>query len=258
MTYGFEIDPAGGWLCGHCGQTGFAINMEGDDMAMSIPWDVVALRVTAEKEVQTETVRVMVSGNLVAAGDDTGKTKAMLSAALAKVHDGQWSLTTARRGEDPSGMERVSVAASIRVKEHLTAGLVERLKQASRAGLQLHLDRILTRPPKAEMDKVLEELRQQLYQRAREEAELLNRLLPAEEGKWRVGSIEFAEVSEESDRAGRAPKHYASASFSARADLDDSDPDPDLPVSTRTVLEAKVQLKRLSIAAPEGGFCGEG
>lgn len=259
FMYRLEITGSGAWGCGHCGWSGYGEwEQEGDGVGMSIPWDVVVLRLRAHKQVQTDTVRVFVSGNLLASGDDTGKVKAMLSEALSKVIDGQWSLTTARRGEDPSGMERVSVAASLRVKEHLTAGLVERLKEASRAGLQLHLDRIVTRPPKAEMDKVVEELRQQLYQRARDEAELLNRLLPAAEGKWRVGGIEFAEIDGEAGHTLHPEMREMSARFrTSRTDGDASEADPDLPVSTRTILEAKVQLKRLSVAAPERGFFGD-
>jgi hypothetical protein len=269
FTYRVEVSDAGASKCGHCGWTWLGMadgtsdgtgHTEGD-MATNIPWDVVALRLRAEMQVETETVRVFVSGNLLASGDDTGSTHAMLSAALSKVIDGQWLLSTARRGEDPSGMERVSVAASLRVKEHLTAGLVERLKQASRAGLQLHLDHILTRPPQAEMDKAIADLRQQLYQRARDEAELLNRLIPADEGKWRVGSMEFSEIEAEhasrGSHASRGPQaQYREVSSGAPAGSDD--PDPDLPVSTRTILEAKVQFKRLSVAAPERGSSARG
>ncbi|MBS0197225.1 MAG: hypothetical protein JSR77_10750 [Planctomycetes bacterium] len=224
-------------------------------MATNIPWDVVALTLKAEREMQAETVRVFVSGNLLLAGEDTGKSKAALAEALSKVIDGKWALTTARRGEDPSGMERVSVAASIRVKEHLTAGLTERLKQASRAGLQLQLSRIVTRPPKAEMDAVIAELRQELYEKARTEADLLNRLLPADEGTWRIGGIQFDQTTEEDEhRARQTRQEFMSLGINERDGRGDSSGEQDLAVSTKIVLLARVELKRLSVAAPEGGF----
>jgi hypothetical protein len=229
-------------------------------MATSIPWDVVTLVIRSEKEVQAETVRVFVSGELLASGDDTARTKAVLAEALSKVIDAPWSLTTARRGEDRSGMERVSVSASVRVPEHRTAGLVERLKQASRAGLQLHLDRIATRPPRSEMDKVKESLRQEVYQKAKDEAERLKGVLPAEEGKWRVSAIEFVQGSDDNEHLARlmqertVVRHPSSVGDLSEGQGDDG---PDLPVSTRAVVQAKVKLKRLSIAAPRGGFFAE-
>jgi hypothetical protein len=259
FLYRLGVAVSGGWTCGHCGWTGTNIfSTEGDGMGITIPWDVVTLRIKAEKQMQVETVRVFVSGNLLSSGEDTAKTKASLAAALSKVIDAPWALTTARRGEDPSGMERVSVAASVRVKEHLTAGLVERLKQASRAGLQLHLDRIATRPPRSEMDKVIEGLRHEIYERAKSEADILNSVLPAEEGKWRVGEVDFAELDELDDHPQRPIRDMPSVRYQSMQNRAEENAEPDLPVTTRATLEAKVRLKRLSIAPPEHGFFSEG
>lgn len=256
FKYGLEGGSADGWACRHCGWAGQNIlNLEGDDMGTSIPWDVVTLRIKAAKQVESETVRVFVSGNLLAGGDDTARTKAVLAEALSKVIDAPWSLITARRGEDPSGMERVSVGASVRVKEHLTAGLVERLKRASRAGLQLRLDGISNRPPASEMEKAVGGLRQEVYQKARAEADRLNEFLPTEEGKWRVAHIEFNESGQDDDRP-RPIRDHASVRYMRAPASEGGETEPDLPTTTRAVLEAKVQLKRLSVAAPQGGFFG--
>src|ERR1051326_6362142 len=99
---------------------------------MQIPFDEVQCELSAERDIVTDSVRVVVQATLTLAGKDSTRVKATLGEVLSGVLDGNWQFSSIEREEDKSGMEQAVAVASARVKEHATGGLVERLTKASR------------------------------------------------------------------------------------------------------------------------------
>lgn len=224
---------------------------------MQIPWDEVQCEIRAERDIVSDTVRVVVQASLTLAGQDSAKVRATLSDVLTSVLDGKWQFSSIDRDEDKSGMEQVVTVASARVKEHLTGGLVERLTKVSKPGLRLSLRDIITRPPRSDIDKARVDARRDIYEAAQREAELLNQVYAnAPSGlSWRVGGIRIDEVLVEPARSRRAMAMMARTRYSSSvADHMEDDSSPDIAVSTRLTLKGTVKLKRPSVEPPEGGF----
>lgn len=233
------------------------ISFNSEAQTVNIPWDKVYCDLKVEKDIQSDTVRVYVLCTLSVSGSDSGRIRPVLDEALANVLDGKWQFASIERAEDKSGLERVVVIATIRVKEHHAGGLVDRLKQASRAGLQLTLQRLLTRPPRADVDKARLELRRRIYEQALQEAATLNEVC-AGESPWRVGGIRVQEQLHDAEDRRRmisivAYRSAGSGSTPPGGQREGADLPADIEVGTRLVIEGSVTLKRPSVALPKDG-----
>ena len=182
---------------------------------MELAWDRSTCELKARRTVTTDTVRVFVQATVTQSGEHPAEPRGeqssaastsarssatggnapgdVVGAALATVLAAAWGVSGASREEDSAGMERVRLVATARVPEQQAAGLVDRLRRASRPGLRLKLQRIEYRPPLARIDAALRELRQEIYREARREAELLNAELPSDTMPWRVGNVQITE-----------------------------------------------------------------
>jgi hypothetical protein len=229
---------------------------------MQIPWDEVTFPLTIEHGIVSDTVRVGVRATLSIAGADAVRVRSMVGEVLGTLLDGEWQFSAVEREEDKSGMEQVVTLATIRVPEHRTGGLVERIARASKPGLKLALVSISARPPKQEIDRARAEVRRQVYERAKEEEARLNQVYaPATPNEgWRVGSIsikeQLVEPSTSRGRSQRATREHLSYGSTSLPEPAEDEYGPDFQVSTRLVVEASVRLKRPSVAPPSGGFFG--
>jgi hypothetical protein len=230
-----------------------------EDLMLHLPWDEVVCDLVAKKELATETVRVTVVAALTTTAETAPRMRAVVADALKSTLNAEWAFAAVERGEDNSGMERAAVSATTRVREQETAGLVERLKAASKPGLRLTLGAIEYTPPRAEIAAAFRELRRQVYKDAQAEADLLNQDLSTSE-RWRVGSIRIETHTESPERPIRDPRLREMASLGMRmrrstsASADEEPEDESVSAVTRLTVTAKVTLKRPSIPAPEGGY----
>jgi hypothetical protein len=195
--------------------------------------DTVVLELSAEDFVRTETAEVVVVAEAAATGADTGKARAdLLAAVRGLAPEGDWRLVRFAPSTDSAGLERWYAEAQARLPEGSLGGLAERARGASRPGLQLRVDRIEFMPTLAEVEAAKARLRAEVYRRAREEAETLNRVYQGR--AFRIGSIGFVE----GDGAPR-PKPMMRAAPTAEMA---AAPEP-LPVGDRLRLDARVVLR---------------
>ncbi len=253
-------------VCDHCGHVFRPdYDMTEEEAFMQIPWDDVQCTIKLERDIVSDTARVVVNATIALASEDSARVRAILTDALSGVLGGGWEFASIERAEDSSGMEQVVAVASTRVKEHLTGGLVDRLAKASRPGMKLSLAGIITSPPKAEILKASLELRKAVYEAAQKEADTLNELYKSTgtDQAWRVGGIVIEEqliAPKRPSRTGETHLPYITRHRSVAVSMPDDDdmdpPSPDVQVSTRLLFTAKVRLKRLSVPVPAGGLFG--
>ena len=228
---------------------------------MDIPWDQVRCILSVRRDIVSDTVRVDSKVTMSLAGEDAAQFRDIVRKALGAALDGRWDFKSVNRKEEGSGMEQMCVIATTRVPEHRTAGLVDRLRTASRPGLKLELEEIHYRPPHTEIKKVAAELRQELYQLAQNEADRLNELLPTDSIPWRVARVDVAEAELGEPRLPRAfsQRHYSSSFVRSMAMAEGaSKEDPDFSASLRVEVKAKVMLQRLSLPLAPAAFYQHG
>ena len=215
---------------------------------MDLAWDRITCELHARRTVISDTVRVYVQATVTQGATDTAELRHTMVGALTPVLEGTWSVNNVSRSEDDAGMERVRLVATIRVPEHLTSGLVDRLRKANRAGLKLELQRVDYRPPRKQIDAAQREMRQEVFREAQTEADLLNASLPSDTVPWRVGG---AQLTETVGRSGETPVGRAlaiSRSYSS-SDARDAEPTegPNVEAGIQLEVTAKVTLSRLSL-----------
>ena len=145
----------------------------------SSPLNLVTFQLNAEQWVTTQTAKVIV--NINAAMGTTG---------LANVHQdviqrlellsqkAAWHVTSFRRSQDSSGLERVIVRAEARLPESALAKLRDSAKRISRPGLKVTIADIQFTPSWKEIQGVRAVLRSKIYGLAKKELAHLNKVYP--------------------------------------------------------------------------------
>lgn len=221
-------------------------------MTPSIPWDTVKVEYSLEDTINSASVRVFVRATMLMDPAGAERANETLREALRAVIDERWSISQVDRQEDPTGLEHVVTVATVRVDQELTAGLIARMREASRSGLKLELMRFMQRPPAVEVAAAMKELRRQAYDRANEEADLLNSVLTDPNRIWSVGKM----VIEEHLKASDDPMQESAAYLTRPRDVrrEDFGDDDGSMTSNVVTLKATVILQRPSVEPPAGGF----
>ncbi len=152
--------------------------------------DSVTLDLSAEDWVETATARVTISLDAAVPGGDAGKVRAdMLKAVGGLVSGATWRFSSFDRSQDQSDLERSHAELETRLKESDLGGLADKAKQASKPGLQLHVEDIDFTPTLAETEAARAKLRNQIYAQVNDELKRLSASEP--DRKFRVGTIDF-------------------------------------------------------------------
>lgn len=159
--------------------------------------DEIVLHLTAEGWVETKTARVVAVADVAIAAENRNAVRDRMMASLKKLSpDAEWRIGEFVRTEDSAGLERWRVSAEARLPESALGGLDERAKSLSQPGLQLRIQAVQFTPTLEEREAALALLRNQLYEKAKEEAARVAKLWP--ERNFRVARINVGE-------AGRRP-----------------------------------------------------
>ncbi|MGB8276189.1 MAG: hypothetical protein WCF16_13070 [Alphaproteobacteria bacterium] len=155
-----------------------------------LPPDSVALTLSAEDWVETDTALVRLAVDSAMEADAVAAARGRIKAALAALVPGaEWHITDFNRDRDASGLERWHLVAEARVPEAALDGLYDRAKKASRPGEQMTVIGIDFVPTVAEREKVLAGLRATLYGRVKDELARLNGVYS--DRSFRVRAIDF-------------------------------------------------------------------
>jgi uncharacterized protein YggE len=153
------------------------------------PDDTVSFDLSAEEWVTTKTARVMLNAEASVNASSEGSMRADMMKAVNDAAKADWRMTSFNRMLDQTGMERWSVSFEARLPEASLSGLAERLKKASKPGMQLRVGTIDFTPSNEEMEAARAALRTKIFKDAGEQLTSLNTTLPGR--SYRISQIVF-------------------------------------------------------------------
>ncbi|MEM8915984.1 MAG: hypothetical protein AAGC83_09105 [Pseudomonadota bacterium] len=152
--------------------------------------DRISLDLSAEDWVSTDEPKVTVGVEAAFQGADAASVRAEILATLDSLsEDAEWRFVRFNRSVGPAGLEQFSAAAEARLADIALDGLVEKIDEAERPGLELDLLSVAFTPTLAERQAVASDLRARIYEMAAEELDQVNGAYPDRD--FRVASIEF-------------------------------------------------------------------
>ncbi|MEM6491540.1 MAG: hypothetical protein AAF684_06540, partial [Pseudomonadota bacterium] len=143
-----------------------AVAVAGAAQAQTLPPepDTIALTLSAEDWVETQTAKVTARVDATLAGEQAGDARGEALRALSgAAEDAVWRITAFSRSQDASGLERFAITAETRLPEAQLSGLAERAEEGSRPGLRARIVNVDFTPTRAEREAKLAELRAKLY-----------------------------------------------------------------------------------------------
>lgn len=198
--------------------------------------DEIVLNLSAEGWVETKTARVVAVADVAIAAETRSAVRNRMIDALKKLSpEADWRISQFTRNQDPAGLERWRVTAEARLPEAALGGLDERAKQQSQPGLQLRIQAIQFTPTLEEREATLADLRDQIYEQAKAEADRVAKLWP--ERNFRVARIEIG--GPVSRPMPRMAQEFNSVQAAAPADAGGGDA---VSVAQKLTLQATVTL----------------
>ncbi len=160
----------------------------GEDQGMV--QDQITLNVIKEGWVTTKSARVYVHFDITQQQETAAQLKNQIMESLKKLApEPDWHITSSRESKDRTGLNRWNVSAEARVAEKSISGLADRAEQAGRPGFKIRISQVDFSPSLAETQKLMGDLRSEIYAEARAEADRLNAALPGR--KYRVWMVDF-------------------------------------------------------------------
>lgn len=199
--------------------------------------DEVVLNLAVEGWVETKTARVVAVADVAIAAENRNTVRDRMMAALKKLSpEADWRIGQFIRSTDPAGLERWRVSAEARLAEAALGGLDERAKQQSQPGLQLRIQAIQFTPTLEEREAALADLRDQIYEQAKAEADRLAKIWP--ERNFRVARIDIGGPIER-PMPRMAAQEFGGVAAAAPADAGGGEA---LSVAQKLTLQATVTL----------------
>lgn len=138
--------------------------------------DTVIFQIAAKQWVSTETAVLSVSIHATLSDADLVKARASIMDKLAKIASGDWHLIQFDRSQDNSGLQTLFVEAQARVPQNKLTQVYQTAKSLSKPGASYEISGIEFKPSLEEIQQVRAQLRERLYQQARDELLRLNKV----------------------------------------------------------------------------------
>ena len=195
--------------------------------------DTVVFQLSAKQWVSTQTALLNVSIHATLSNADLVKARADIMDKLAKIAAGDWHLTQFDRSQDSSGLQTLYVQAQARVPQNKLTSVYQTAKAVSKPGSSYDIAEIAFKPSLEEVQQVRAQLRERLYQQARDELSRLNKVYSGQ--NYSVNTLNFFEEGES------VPVSQKMATVNAVVMSAASAPAPNLTVSNELVMTATVQ-----------------
>lgn len=154
--------------------------------------DQVTLSLTVEDWVRSETAKVALTVDAAGQGTEAATLRDELAKAARAVADkADWRIVSLVRQPDNAGLDRWHAVIEARLPEAQLANLGDRVKKASRPGLQVQVGGVDFEPTLAEIEAARGELRARVYKQVDAELDRLKAAFP--DRAYRVGRIDFGE-----------------------------------------------------------------
>lgn len=153
------------------------------------PDDSISLSLSAEGWVTTKTARVLVNVNAAVSGDNAGTTRDSMIKTVNALGGGEWRLISFNRNQSNNGLENWFAQFENRLPEADLNGLHDKVKKASKPGMQLDVGGIEFTPTLAENQATEATLRKTILEQANAELKSIQATFP--ERGYRVSTISF-------------------------------------------------------------------
>ena len=205
-------------------------------LAPDLVLDTVVFHVAAKQWVSTQTALLSVNINATLTNADLVKARADVMERLAKIAVGEWHLTQFDRSQDSSGLEKLYVQAQVRVPQSNLTNIYQSAKSVSKPGASYEVGTVEFTPSLAEVEHIREQLREQLYQQARDELVRLNKVYTGQ--NYTLNNLVFSD--------GEIMPLYQSKVYKGQGEMNAlattaQAPAPALVVSNELTLTAMVQ-----------------
>lgn len=150
----------------------------------------VTLQLQTELWIKTQTALVTVGINAAVADQDIGSIQMNVMNKLKQLSDkSEWHIVSFNRQLDQSGLEKVQISAQARLTQTDLSDLRNKAKTLSKPGETFTLDDVTFTPSDDEIRQANAALRYNLYEQAKNEMDILNKIYPDQ--KYYLYSIDF-------------------------------------------------------------------
>ncbi len=196
--------------------------------------NIVHYQASVEQWVTTQTALVTmgVDASLNQSGMDN--IQSQVNASLKKLADNvNWQMTTYERNQDASGLEKLHIEEQARLTSNQLTNIRTSTDKLSQPGVKYSIIDIQFTPSLAEMQAVNDSLRAQLYDKIKQEVNLLNKTY---DQKFYVNDVEFYSGDIQPLQSNNTNGYKTMALAAAPA------PQPAATMSQRLVMSADVTL----------------
>jgi hypothetical protein len=159
------------------------------DSALEPLINKVTLSLSAEQWVTSKSAMVQVGVNAAVSGQGIEKIQTEVMQKLNQIAASDWHLVSFNRQQDKSGLESIQINAQARLAQTELSGLRDKAKAISRPGETFTIDDIQFTPSEEETRVANINLRNNIYQQARAEIDVVNKMYP--EQKYYLHDIRF-------------------------------------------------------------------
>jgi len=152
--------------------------------------NTVTLELNAEQWVTTQTALVTIGVNASVTGGGLEKIQSNVLSKLNQISNkGEWHIISFNRSLGQSGLEQVQISAQARLPSSDLGGLRDRAKAITKPGETYTLDNVEFTPSENELRDANKNLRNTIYQQARNEIDVLNKANPDQH--YYIHNIDF-------------------------------------------------------------------
>lgn len=151
--------------------------------------NTVTLELNAEQWVTTQTALVSIGVNAAVTGGGLEKIQSTVLSKLNQISKGEWHIISFNRSLSQSGLEQVQISAQARLPSSDLSGLRDRVKAITKPGETYTLDNVEFIPSESEFRAANTNLRNVIYQQAKNEIDALNKVNP--EQHYYIHNIDF-------------------------------------------------------------------
>lgn len=160
------------------------------DSDLSTLLNKVSLQLKSEKWVTTKTADVFVGVNASVSDAGIEKIQNQVLGQLQQLSAlGEWHIVSYNRQQDKSGLESIQISAEARLPQTELPALRGKAKAISKPGATFTIDDVQFTPSDDEMTQANVALRSLIYQQAKAEIDILNKMYPDQ--KYYIYRIEF-------------------------------------------------------------------
>jgi hypothetical protein len=142
-----------------------------------VPLNKISLPLLAEKWITTQTALVSVMVHAAVANKGIEKVQGEVMGKLSQLSNkGEWHVISFDRQLDKSGLENLQLVAEVRLPQTELALLRDKAKQLSQPGETFTIDSVQFIPSEDEIRQANTDLRANIYQQAKKEIEILNKM----------------------------------------------------------------------------------